>query len=1024
MKKRSKVTHKPAAHQAQAKGGVSAADIHQGPDAPVTSLTDGGGLVLTNVEVVVIFWGSYWNGTPAVSSDTFYQCFTGIVTGPYLTGLRQYRGVGPGTMLGKFINNADPPNPYTDTDLANMLSAYLTANPSVPRPLAGHNRFYAAVTPPGFSNSIGAEGEHQHFTFNGVQAFSAWITDDGNGLTEGSSNGVVNTFSHELAESCSDALGTGIIVNGNQEIGDICNNEYAIVQMNGVTCNVQCYWSQADNACIIPLGALSFIVNKNTFGKDEVQEAIKTSNGVFSNAFWLALEDFSINAFNSFQVAIPTPAGPFASLSGVTISPSPATPGGPIPAQPIPVYEDPTNLTDPQRIRFSFDVTFSNPLTTPFPASGAQDYALTAQFTTAGVVVPGPNSSDTINFELTSGADPYFSNIDPTDNNAVAWLSQDLRVFTMTKSQSALPGDSSAPVFTSGQTPYDYIRSLLGYLNGSSAYTTPVPATSPDPLNGLLDQAGYETGESSVTPLDPSHNQNYNFAIARVRLSSDIQGSAGEATNVRVFFRLWIAPSYDTDFQPYTTYLSNPGYPSAPTNPLPSSASLPPDPTGQAIRTTPFFATDSTGSSDYDPSQTNNNIQTLQIPVIPGRDSIWAYYGCFLDVYDSSNNCSYPGTHHCLVAQIAYDNAPIIYSTSVTANPANDDKLAQRNLQITLSGNPGPKSTHRIPQAFDTRPSAQVLDSSGKLLNYPDEMMIDWGNTPAGATAHIYWPQVAAADVVSLATMLYGTHQLTATDSHTISCPVTKGVTYIPIPSADGQTFAGLFTVDLPLGIKKGQEFNILVRRLSTKQVEQVTIQKTAKTAATGAAGASAPPSTSLKWRYVTGVFQIKIPVTTEELLLGPEENTLAILKARLAAMSPVYRWYPVLKRLIEIVSGRVNGSGGNAVSIPPSLQGYLPTGPAHGGGHGHGGNRHHEHEDAHTGKIGGLIFDRFGDFEGFLLDSEPGERRYFTRERDMKDLVERAWRERLRVTVWTRLHEPHRPHTVILREPPAKFGI
>jgi hypothetical protein len=82
---------------------------------------------------------------------------------------------------------------------------------------------------------------------------------------------------------------------------------------------------------------------------------------------------------------------------------------------------------------------------------------------------------------------------------------------------------------------------------------------------------------------------------------SDLQGSAGEATDVRVFFRLWVAPSFDTDFQPYTTYLSNPGYPAAPTNPLPSSASLPPDPTGAAIQTTPFFATDN-GTNDYNPS--------------------------------------------------------------------------------------------------------------------------------------------------------------------------------------------------------------------------------------------------------------------------------------------------------------------------------------------------------------------------------------------------------------------------------------
>ena len=176
-----------------------------------------------------------------------------------------------------------------------------------------------------------------------------------------------------------------------------------------------------------------------------------------------------------------------------------------------------------------------------------------------------------------------------------------------------------------------------------------------------------------------------------------------QANNVRVFFRLWIAPSFDTDFQPNTTYPSSPAYPALPTSPLPSSASLPPDPQGQAIRTTPFFATSKTGASDYDPSVLNNNIRPMQIPVVLGQDSVWAYFGCFLDVYDSNNNSLYPGTHHCIVAQIAYDNAPLLYQSGVATSPGNTDKLAQRNLQITSSGNPGPEATHRIPQAFDTR---------------------------------------------------------------------------------------------------------------------------------------------------------------------------------------------------------------------------------------------------------------------------------------------------------------------------------
>ena len=76
-----------------------------------------------------------------------------------------------------------------------------------------------------------------------------------------------------------------------------------------------------------------------------------------------------------------------------------------------------------------------------------------------------------------------------------------------------------------------------------------------------------------------------------------------------------------------------------------------------------------------------------------------------------------------------------------------------------------------------------------------------------GAKAQIYWPGVPAADVLAPASRLYGRHRLTGADSHTIASDAVRGVTYIPIPSVAGKTVGGLFTVDLPLGVKKGQEF-------------------------------------------------------------------------------------------------------------------------------------------------------------------------------------------------------------------------
>jgi hypothetical protein len=175
MKRRSRLTNRPLRlAPPRTAEELKTTDISQSPDYTVTSTKDSGGLILSSVEVAAVFWGSYWSKTsppPSPTSDTYYQVFTGIVTGPYLTGLRQYRGAGPGTMMGKFINDAsDPPNGYKDSDVVNMLTKFLQDNPSVPAPTAGHQRFYAVVTPPGLSDSE-ALGKHVNFTYNGVKAY-------------------------------------------------------------------------------------------------------------------------------------------------------------------------------------------------------------------------------------------------------------------------------------------------------------------------------------------------------------------------------------------------------------------------------------------------------------------------------------------------------------------------------------------------------------------------------------------------------------------------------------------------------------------------------------------------------------------------------------------------------------------------------------------------------------------------------------------------------------------------------------
>ncbi len=75
--------------------------------------------------------------------------------------------------------------------------------------------------------------------------------------------------------------------------------------------------------------------------------------------------------------------------------------------------------------------------------------------------------------------------------------------------------------------------------------------------------------------------------------------------------------------------------------------------------------------------------------------------------------------------------------------------------------------------------------------------------------------------------------------------------------------------------------------------------------------------------------------------------------------------------------------------------------------------------EERFTGKVAGMVYDRFGDFEGFLLeDLNGGEQRFESREPEVQQLVNRAWADRVMTTVLTHHHRPHQPVTIILRGP------
>jgi hypothetical protein len=327
---------------------------------------------------------------------------------------------------------------------------------------------------------------------------------------------------------------------------------------------------------------------------------------------------------------VPTPTGGFASLSGIKVQPSPATPGGPVPAQATPIFEDPGNTKIPQRIRFSFDIVFTDESAFPNPGQPPVTAVLSGAAQIGGANVSGATAS--AGFELLGGANPYFTNVDSSNAADLAYLSEDLRVFSVIAGQAPLSG---AQAFTSDA--YGSIQNFIRFLNGSTTYTQPGAS---DPLDNLPGQTSFETADSSVTPTDGAGHTVYNFAIARVRLRGT---PLDQAANCRVFFRLFVAQSCDTDFQPSTTYKSKQGTSGAdaghPVFPQPSAVTT--DPSGQTLQTTPYFATDINGTHDYDGTNANANIRTVQIPAL--QDQIWAYYGCFLDIYDAAGNANLGG---------------------------------------------------------------------------------------------------------------------------------------------------------------------------------------------------------------------------------------------------------------------------------------------------------------------------------------------------------------------------------------------
>jgi hypothetical protein len=269
--------------------------------------------------------------------------------------------------------------------------------------------------------------------------------------------------------------------------------------------------------------------------------------------------------------------------------------------------------------------------------------------------------------------------------------------------------------------------------------------------------------------------------------------------------------------------------------------------------------------------------------------------------------------HTCIVAEIAFDADPIATGTS----PYNSDKMAQRNISWSWVANPGERASRLALETFEVRPTTSHLPAT----EAPDELLIDWTNVPGGETAEIYLPSVSADAVVRKSFQLYPSNRISRIDAHTIACK-TGGITLIPLPagSGDGANFAGLMTIQLPYGIRKGQSYTVVVRQLTNAQGSAPPppppppkIEIASRSAATPAV---------YRWRKVLGIFQITIPVSTKEQLLENEEIRLSIFRWIGESIPASSRWHLVFKRYLRLLADKVRALGGEPDKIKPSQNG------------------------------------------------------------------------------------------------------
>lgn len=601
-----------------------------------------------------------------------------------------------------------------------------------------------------------------------------------------------------------------------------------------------------------------------------------------------------------------------------------------------PAKEDPTLPDDvSQRFTYTYDIVFG-PGHTAFAglAEGAEQFGR-LRLETADRA--GNAANEQVPIKFFRDANPYMVDGDPS------WLSDDTRVLRV------FDGDSIFGVTLSAADPNAFITALITRLND-----TAIPAAERDAfLTSLPTFNGQDVLEYSTTITTPATGATraiFNFALARIR----VQGQNG-ADRVRAFFRLFTYSAANLVFDDGTASPDRGGYRTH-TDGLRRTPLLGFAASGE-VTSIPFFAVPRVSSSVTMRDQAEDTPNVQDFAAGSNAEQV-RYFGAYLDINQDAARLPAArvadplridggfttaevqpirtlihDAHQCMVVEVMMDGD----ATQLGTTPSTSDNLAQRNITILTSDNPGSAMTRTVEHSFEAQtdaphdkrltallgdglrlltpaqadrarrhatartrfgPTAAVGNVTHAAATFPrdqprvpglvfdaerwtpvgrvvDELAIFWNGLPPTAKVELYLPGVRAETVMNLRKLRHAPDDVRIIDEHRLR--LTPGTpTFIPLPPTEGGRVNGTITITLPEGVKHGQGWLV-----DAMQIRGATKQ-------------------------ALGAFRLDIRVDKDVTeLAAAQARLLDVLVERRSLRAKGDRWLPILNRRIATARAR-----------------------------------------------------------------------------------------------------------------------